>query len=257
MYVYIYAHIYIYYPGPANEQKKKVVLVNDLVFSQLTYFGSDRAIHPNDPKWQKFWLKSNFLCVSMVSHPITSLSFTIATLVALIDTLTCLTGSMGACAFRPEAPAMLCLLFFAGVVHCSGIGCQLAEISMLYDTCCSDSGSQRCTIWDRCVFVCVWDFTHTTIYLALFTRPKAVMQNTYDSHVFTPQIWDGNSPQNSKSSIFKFFRTKTAPQIGRKNPQSAHKNPQTGANQDFCPDVFWQNVFYRSKARFKWQILLI
>ena len=64
------------------------------------------------------------------------------------------------------------------------------------------------------------------------------MQNTYDSHVFTPQIWDDNSPQNSKSSIFKFFRAKTAPQIGRKNPQSAHKNPQMGANQDFCPDVF-------------------
>ena len=73
-------------------------------------------------------------------------------------------------------------------------------------------------------------------------------------HVFTPQIWDSNSPQNSKSSIFNFFRTKTTPQIGRKNPQFARKNPQTGANQDFCPDVLWQNVFYRSKARFKWQI---
>ena len=204
----------------------------------------------------EIWLKSNFLCISMVSHPITSLPFTIATLVALIDPWRVWLDPWGL-RFQAWAPAMLCLLFFAGVVHCSGIGCQLAEISMLYDTCCSDSGSQRCTIWDTCVFVCVWDFTHTTIYLALFTWPKAVMQNTYDSHVFTPQIWDGNSPQNSKSSIFKFFRTKTAPQIGRKNPQSAHKNPQTGANQDFCPDVFWQNVFYRSKARFKWQILLI
>ena len=247
---------YINIPGPANEQKKKVVLVNDPVFSQLTYFGSDRAIQPKRPKMAEIWLKSNFLCVSMVSHPITSLSFTKVTLVALIHPWRVWLDPWGL-RFRAWAPAMLCLLFFAGVVHCSGIGCQLAEISMLYDTCCSDSGSQRCTIWDRCVFVCVWDSTHTTIYLALFTTPKAVMQNTYDSHVFTPQIWDGNSPQNSKSSIFKFFRTKTAPQIGRKNPQSAHKNPQTGANQDFCPDVFWQNVFYRSKARFKWQILLI
>ena len=196
------------------------------------------------------------MCFHGVSSPITSLSFTIATLVALIDPWRVWLDPCGL-RFQAGAPAMLCLLFFAGVVHCSGVGCQLAEISMLYDTCCSDSGSQSCTTWDRCVFVCVWDFTHTTIYLALFTRPKAVMQNTYDSHVFMPQIWDGNSPQNSKSSIFNFFRTKTAPQIGRKNPQSAHKNPQTGANHDFCPDVFWQNVFYRSKTRFKWQIRLI
>ena len=76
---------YIYIPGPANGQKKKVVLVNDYVFSQLTYFGSDRAVQPKRPKMAEIWLKSNFLCVSMVSHPITSLSFTIATLVALID----------------------------------------------------------------------------------------------------------------------------------------------------------------------------
>ena len=72
-------------PGPANGQKKKVVLVNDHVFSQLTYFGSDQAVQPKRPKMAEIWLKSNFLCVSMVSHPITSLSFTIATLVALID----------------------------------------------------------------------------------------------------------------------------------------------------------------------------
>ena len=76
---------HLYNPGPANGQKKKVVLVNDPVFSQLTYFGSDRAIQPKRPKMAEIWLKSNFLCVSMVSHPITSLSFTIATLVALID----------------------------------------------------------------------------------------------------------------------------------------------------------------------------
>ena len=55
------------------------------VFSQLIYFGSDRAIQPKRPKMAEIWLKSNFLCISMVSHPITSLPFTIATLVALID----------------------------------------------------------------------------------------------------------------------------------------------------------------------------
>ena len=94
---------------------------------------------------------------------------------------------------------------------------------------------QRCTIWDRCVFVCVWDFTHTTIYLELFTRPKAVMQNTYDSHVFSPQIWDGNSPQNSKSSIFKFFRTKTAPQIGRQKLAIRTQKPANGRKSGFLP----------------------
>ena len=56
MYVYIYIYmvcIYIYnivLPGPANGQKKKVVLVNDHVFSQLALFGSDRAIQPKRPK---------------------------------------------------------------------------------------------------------------------------------------------------------------------------------------------------------------
>ena len=32
MYTYIYSDTYIYIPGPANEQKKNVVLVNDPVF---------------------------------------------------------------------------------------------------------------------------------------------------------------------------------------------------------------------------------
>ena len=68
MYTFMHIYIYIYYPGPANEQKKNVVLVNDLVFSQLTYFGSDRAIQPKRPKMAEIWLKSNFLCVSMVSQ---------------------------------------------------------------------------------------------------------------------------------------------------------------------------------------------
>ena len=229
------------------------------VFSQLIYFGSDRAIQPKRPKMAEIWLKSNFLCVSMVSHPITSLSFTIATLVALIDPWRVW--------LDPWGPALsgLSPRYALSFILCRGgalfrdwmpIGRNFNAVwHVLFRFWLAKI--QRCTIWDRCVFVCVWDFTHTTIYLELFTRPKAVMQNTYDSHVFTPQIWDGNSPQNSKSSIFKFFRTKTAPQIGRKNPQSAHKNPQTGANQDFCPDVFWQNDFFRSKARFKWQILLI
>ena len=65
VYIYIYN---IVLPGPANGQKKKVVLVNDHVFSQLALFGSDRAIQPKRPKMAEIWLKSNFLCVSMVSQ---------------------------------------------------------------------------------------------------------------------------------------------------------------------------------------------
>ena len=144
--------IYKYSWTSKRAEKKKVVLVNDPVFSQLTYFGSDRAIQPKRPKMAEIWLKSNFLCVSMVSHPITSLSFTKVTLVALIHPWRVWLDPWGL-RFRAWAPAMLCLLFFAGVVHCSGIGCQLAKISMLYDTCCSDSGSQSCTIWDSCLRV--------------------------------------------------------------------------------------------------------
>ena len=88
-------HIYIYIPGPANGQKKKVVLVNDPVFSQLTYFGSDRAIQPKRPKMAEIWLKSNFLCVSMVSQSHNFTFFHHSYTCSTDWPLTCLTGSMG------------------------------------------------------------------------------------------------------------------------------------------------------------------
>ena len=87
--------IYIYIPGPANGQKKKVVLVNDPVFSQLTYFGSDRAIQPKRPKMAEIWLKSNFLCVSMVSQSHNFTFFHHSYTCSTDWPLTCLTGSMG------------------------------------------------------------------------------------------------------------------------------------------------------------------
>ena len=152
---YIIVYIYL---GQQTSRKKRLFWSMTLFLANWPILGQIGQFNPNDPKW----LKSNFVCVSVVSHPITSLCFTIATLVALIDPWRVWLDPWGL-RFQAWAPAMLCLLFFAGVVHCSGIGCQLAEISMLYDTCCSDSGSQICTIWDSCVFVCVWDFTHTTI----------------------------------------------------------------------------------------------
>ena len=118
-------------------------------------------------------------------------------------------------------------------MRCSGIGCRLASISMLYESCCSDSGLQSCTIRDRCVFVCVGDFTHTTIYILYMWRYsthlrqkcKARMIHTCSSCMFGdglgPQL-----PQNSKFVNFRFLRTKTTPQIGRKSPQFARKSPQ-------------------------------
>ena len=88
-------YIYIYIPGPANGQKKNVVLVNDPVFSQLTYFGSDRAIQPKRPKMAEIWLKSNFLCVSMVSQSHNFTFFHHSYTCSTDWPLTCLTGSMG------------------------------------------------------------------------------------------------------------------------------------------------------------------
>ena len=117
-------YIYTYVPGPANGQKKNVVLVNDPVFSQLTYFGSDRAIQPKRPKMAEIWLKSKNV-FAWCSNPITSLSFTIATLVALIDPWRVWLDPWGL-RFQAWASALLFHLFFAELVHCSGIGCQLA-----------------------------------------------------------------------------------------------------------------------------------
>jgi hypothetical protein len=41
-------------------------------------------------------------------------------------------------------------------------------------------------------------------------------------HVFTPHIWDSNSPQNSKSSIFNFFRTKKLPRKSGAKTRNSH-----------------------------------
>jgi len=67
-------HVFFLYYLDQQTSKKKVVLANDLVFSQLTCFGADRGIQLKRPKMAEIWIKSSFLCVSMVSNPITSLS---------------------------------------------------------------------------------------------------------------------------------------------------------------------------------------
>lgn len=65
------------------------------VFSQLIYFGSDRAIQPKRPKMAEIWLKSNFLCVSMVSQSHNFTFFHHSYTCSTDWPLTCLTGSMG------------------------------------------------------------------------------------------------------------------------------------------------------------------
>ena len=207
------------------------------------FLGQIGQFNPNDPKWLKSGWNLIFYVFPWCPNPITSLSFTIATFVALIDPWRVWLDPWGL-RFQAWAPALLFLLFFAELVHCSGIGCQLGSGSRnlyhLRQLCVCACGTSRIQLFN-------WRYSQ---HLRQSCKTRMI-------HVFTPQIWDSNSPQNSKSSIFNCFRTKTTPQIGRKNPQFARKNPQTGGNQDFCPDVLWQNVFYRSKARFKWQILLI
>ena len=178
--------------------------------------GQVGQFNPNDPKW----LKSNFLCVSVVSHPITSLWFTIATLVALIDP------------WRVWAPALPFLSCFAGLVHCSGIGCRLASISvwiLLFRFWLAKLYHPR----QFCVCVCGGDFTHTTIYIIytwrysphLRQKCKARMIHTCSSRMFGDDLGP-QLPQNSKFVNFRFLRTKTTPQIGRKSPQFARKSPQ-------------------------------
>ena len=56
-------------------------------------------------------------------------------------------------------------------------------------------------------------------------------------HTYSRRRFGTATPRKTANRQFSSFRTKTTPQIGRKNPQFARKNPQTGANQDFCPDV--------------------
>ena len=194
------------------------------VFSQLIYFGSDRAIQPKRPKMAEIWLKSNFLCVSMVSHPIASLSFTIATLVALIDPWRVWLDPWGL-RFQAWAPAMLCLLFFAGVVHCSGIGCQLAEISMLYDTCCSDSGSQRFKDVPSETGVCLFACGTSRIQLFIWSYSPDLRQSckTRMIHTYSCRRFGTATPRKTANRQFSSF---SGPKLPRKSGAKT-RNPHT------------------------------
>ena len=127
----------------------------------------------------------------------------------------------GACAFGPELP--LCFVFYSLQGWCIVQGldanwhkfqcCMTRVVQILARKAVpSETGD------DRCVFVCVRDFTHTPIYLALFTRPKAVMQNTC-IHTCSRRRFGTAIPRKTANRQFSsFFRTKTALQIGRKRP---------------------------------------
>ena len=96
-----------------TSRKKRLFWSMALFLANWPILGQIGQFNPNDPKWQKSgWNLTfiHFLCVSTVSHPITSLSFTIATLVHWL-TPDVFDWIHAACAFRPEPP--LCFFFYS------------------------------------------------------------------------------------------------------------------------------------------------
>ena len=186
----------------------------------------------------EIWLKSNFLCISMVSHPITSLSFTIATLVALIDPWRVWLDPWGL-RFSGLSPryALSFILCRGGALFRDWmpIGRNFNAVwHVLFRFWLAKI--QRCTIWDRCVFVCVWDFTHTTIYLELFTRPKAVMQNTYDSRRILRRRFGMATPRKTANRQFSSFSgPTTAPANRAQKPAIRTQKPANGRKSGFLP----------------------
>ena len=218
-------HTYIYiYLGQQTSRKKRLFWSVTLFLANWPILGQIGQFNPNDPKMAEIWLKSNFLCISMVSHPITSLSFTIATLVALIDPWRVWLDPWGL-RFQAWAPAMLCLLFFAGVVHCSGIGCQLAEISMLYDTCCSDSGSQRFKDVPSETGVCLFACGTSRIQLFIWSYSPDLRQSckTRMIHTYSRRRFGTATPRKTANRQFSSF---SGPKLPRKSGAKT-RNPHT------------------------------
>ena len=131
-----------------------------LFFANWFILGQIGQFNPNDPKW----LKHNFLCVYMVSHPVISLSFTIATLVALIDPRVWL--DPWGLRFQAWALGPLFLLFFAGLVHGLGIGYDWIPFGINFNA----------VFWLTKLYhlrqlgVCVRVGLHAYNYLPLFTH---------------------------------------------------------------------------------------
>ena len=117
-------HIYIILDQQTG-RKKMLFWSMTLFLANWPILGQIGQFNPNDPKWLKFGWNLIFYVFPWCPNPITSLSFTIATLVALIDPWRVWLDPWGL-RFQAWASSLLFLLFFAELVHCSGIGCQLA-----------------------------------------------------------------------------------------------------------------------------------
>ena len=127
----------------------------------------------------------------------------------------------GACAFRPEPP--LCFFFYSSQSRCIVQGLDanwhkfqccmtrvvqiLARKSVPSETavCLSACGTSRIQLFN-------WRYSQ---HLRQSCKTRMI-------HVFTPHIWDSNSPQNSKSSIFNFFRTKKLPRKSGAKTRNSH-----------------------------------
>ena len=120
---------------------------------------------------------------------------------------------------------MLCLLFFAGVVHCSGIGCQLAEISMLYDTCCSDSGSQRFKDVPSETGVCLFACGTSRIQLFIWRYSPDLRQSckTRMIHTYSRRRFGTATPRKTANRQFSSF---SGPKLPRKSGAKT-RNPHT------------------------------
>jgi hypothetical protein len=68
------------------------------------------------------------------------------------------------------------------------------------------------------------------------------MQNTYDSHVFTPKIWDSSSPQTANRQFSSFFGPKLPRNSGAKTRNShakTNKRAQIGISALMCFDKMY------------------
>ena len=134
----------------------------------------------------------------------------------------------GACAFRPEPP--LCFFFYSSQSWCIVQGLDanwhkfqccmtrvvqiLARKSVPSETavCLSACGTSRIQLFN-------WRYSQ---HLRQSCKTRMI-------HVFTPQIWDSNSPQNSKSSIFNFFSDQNYPANRAQKPAIRTQKPRISA----------------------------
>ena len=140
----------------------------------------------------------------------------------------------GACAFRPEPP--LCFFFYSSQSCCIVQGldanwhkfqCCMTRVVQILSrksvpsetaVCLSACGTSRIQLFN-------WRYSQ---HLRQSCKTRMI-------HVFTPQIWDSNSPQNSKSSIFNFFSDQNYPANRAQKPAIRTQKPANGRKSGFLP----------------------